>query len=400
PIIANYRNKSELTIGKDLDGHGPVIGFRFSKYRDGLTAVGSFHGCTILPRATMDMLDHLQKFLDSYVSTCPMSEPTMDPPLDTLNPITNRGHWRQVVSRESRNGDRLLLVDIHPQNLSKDEIQRVSDRLTRWFTDCDKPKVTSLFLATRTRTSESFDATNTKLLWGKDHIVERCCDLNFRVSPTAFFQVNTLAAELLYEEIAKFASGAYDHLVPKLKFIEIKATVQDHGAVCKARGDSILLDVCCGTGTIALCLAKHFDRVIGIELVASAVEDAKQNAAVNGITNATFHCGSADKVLSNLLSTFPKDSTVVAVVDPPRSGLHAAVVQCLRRCVRLQRIIFVSCNLEAAMQDFVDFVRPTSNRFQGAPFVPLLAEPVDLFPQTRHIEVILLLQRVCGGEQD
>ncbi|KAF5399518.1 tRNA (Uracil-5-)-methyltransferase A [Paragonimus heterotremus] len=188
PIITNYRNKSELTIGRDLDGRGPVIGFRFSKYRDGLTAVGCFHGCTILPRATMDMLDHLQKFLDSYVSACPVSETTMDPPLDTLNPTTHQGHWRQVVSRESRNGDRLLLVDIHPQNLSKDEIQRVSDRLTRWFTDCDKPKVTSLFLATRTRTSESFDATNTKLLWGKDHIVERCCDLNFRVSPTAFFQ--------------------------------------------------------------------------------------------------------------------------------------------------------------------------------------------------------------------
>ncbi|KAA3675827.1 uncharacterized protein DEA37_0008659 [Paragonimus westermani] len=99
-----------------------------------------------------------------------------------------------------------------------------------------------------------------------------------------------------------------------------------------------------------------------------------------GITNATFHCGSADKVLNNLLSTFPRDSTVVAVVDPPRSGLHFS-------------------HFSGYSVSF-SFVRPTSNRFQGAPFVPLLAEPVDLFPQTRHIEVILLLQRVCGGEQD
>ncbi|CAH8481708.1 unnamed protein product [Dicrocoelium dendriticum] len=225
--------------------------------------------------------------------------------------------------------------------------------------------------------------------------MERCCGLSFRISLTAFFQVNTLAAELLYQEVARFVTGAYDLRHGRDGDL---VTPVDREAKTEANDDSkcqsVLLDVCCGTGTIGLCLSKHFDRVIGIELAQSAVEDARQNARQNNIENVQFYCGRADKILQDVISTLPTDCNIVAVVDPPRSGLHNVVIQCLRRCARLQRIVFVSCDLDAAAKDFIDFARPTSNRFVGAPFVPVVAKAVDLFPQTRHVEVILLLQRV------
>ncbi|CAL8093382.1 unnamed protein product [Calicophoron daubneyi] len=391
PLLTKYRNKSEVTIGFDLNGNGPIVGFRFTKYRDGMTAVESFDKISILPDATCAVLESLQKFV------CQESNLPQDSRLAVFDPVVQRGHWRQAMVRESRNNDRLLLVDIHPQQLNEDKLNMLADRLREWFSpggQGEHAKLTSLYLSTRKRSSEAFDSSTTRLLFGKDHIVEKCCGLNFRISLSAFFQVNTLAAELLYQEIGKLAnSAAGGHMqAPTLKLDS-----EDPDNHCNAPspgGETVLLDVCCGTGTIALCLSKYFDRVIGIELVRSAVEDAKRNAASNGITNAQFFLGKAEDVLRDVIATLPSNSKVVAVVDPPRAGLHPTVIQSLRRCPRLDFVIFVSCNLEAAVNNFVNFARPTSNRTLGDPFIPRLAKAVDLFPQTRHVEAVIFLERL------
>ncbi|TGZ71625.1 hypothetical protein CRM22_002536 [Opisthorchis felineus] len=396
PITAEYRNKSELTIGCDLEGQGPIVGFRLTKYRDGLTAVGSFNHVDILPKSTVSILDEVQRFIDSFRN---VQSESRCPTLTTYDPITHSGHWRHLLIRESRLGDLLLLLDIHPQQLKQEEMDELCERFRHWFignSGQGAPKVTSLYFSTRRNTSERFNTSNTRLLFGKDHIVEKCCGLEFQISLDAFFQINTLAAELLYEEVSKFASGAYDSLSKTHSNADYFQGDKDQPGIPASDGhrSTCLLDICCGTGTIALCLSKHFDQVIGIELVQSAVADAKQNATRNGIGNAQFYAGQADKTLLDVMSTIPKESNIVAVVDPPRSGIRNTVIQTLRRCTRLERIVYVSCNLEAAMQDFIDFARPTSNRFQGAPFIPTLARPVDLFPQTRHVEVVILLQRI------
>uniref|UniRef100_A0A183AK04 SpoU_methylase domain-containing protein n=1 Tax=Echinostoma caproni TaxID=27848 RepID=A0A183AK04_9TREM len=185
PMTVGYRNKSELTIGQDLEGKGPVIGFRFTKYRDGLIAVGSYRHLTILPPATVAMLNSLQEFINQY-SPC---EPHKS--LTTYDPISHEGHWRQVLVRETRLEDRLLLLDVHVRNLDEH--------------------------------------------FGKVRFNQH--------TPFTWERLNTLATELLYEQIIQLAIESRD-----------SSTEENQDPV--EQRERVLLDVCCGTGTIGLSLAK------------------------------------------------------------------------------------------------------------------------------------------------
>ncbi|VDP94301.1 unnamed protein product [Echinostoma caproni] len=129
-------------------------------------------------------------------------------------------------------------------------------------------------------------------------------------------------------------------------------------------------------------------------MVPSAVADAKENMALNGVKNVQFYANKAEDVIRDVINSLSKECDITVVVDPPRAGLHTSVIQALRYCTRLRRVIFVSCNLEAATHNFVEFARPTSNRFRGSPFIPVFTKAVDLFPQTRHVEALILLERV------
>ncbi|MEE6504362.1 hypothetical protein FKM82_005158 [Ascaphus truei] len=183
-----------------------------------------------------------------------------------------------------------------------------------------------------------------------------CCDQ----------QVNTLAAEVLYSAIADWA---------------------------QLNQDSTVLDVCCGTGTIGISLAKKVKKVVGIELCQEAVEDAKANAQINNLNNVEFRCGKAEDIFPALINSFTSQSPV-AIVDPPRAGLHSKVVIAIRRAEHLKRLIYVSCNPKAAMSNFIDLCRAPSNRVRGRAFRPIRAMAVDLFPQTPHCEMLILFERV------
>ncbi|XP_047553277.1 tRNA (uracil-5-)-methyltransferase homolog A isoform X3 [Lutra lutra] len=197
-------------------------------------------------------------------------------------------------------------------------------------------------------------------------IHEDLLGLTFRISPHAFFQVNTLAAEVLYTVIRDWAQ------------LDTESTV---------------LDVCCGTGTIGLALAPRVKRVVGIELCQEAVEDARVNARDNELSNVEFHCGRAEDLVPTLVSRLASQQ-LVAILDPPRAGLHSKVILAIRRAENLKRLLYVSCNPRAAMGNFVDLCRAPSNRVKGTPFWPVKAVAVDLFPQTPHCEMLLLFERV------
>ncbi|XP_030873066.1 tRNA (uracil-5-)-methyltransferase homolog A isoform X2 [Leptonychotes weddellii] len=197
-------------------------------------------------------------------------------------------------------------------------------------------------------------------------IHEDLLGLTFRISPHAFFQVNTLAAEVLYTVIQDWAQ-------------------LDTG--------STVLDVCCGTGTIGLALAPRVKRVVGIELCQEAVEDARVNARNNELSNVEFHCGRAEDLVPALVSRLASQQ-LVAILDPPRAGLHSKVILAVRKAENLKRLLYVSCNPRAAMGNFVDLCRAPSNRVKGSPFRPVKAVAVDLFPQTPHCEMLLLFERV------
>ncbi|XP_063082190.1 tRNA (uracil-5-)-methyltransferase homolog A isoform X4 [Cavia porcellus] len=201
---------------------------------------------------------------------------------------------------------------------------------------------------------------------GDQCIQEDLLGLTFRISPHAFFQVNTPAAEVLYTVIQDWAQ-------------------LDEG--------STVLDVCCGTGTIGLAIAQKVKRVIGIELSQEAVEDARANAQANELSNVEFHCGRAEDLVPALVSRLVSQQ-LVAILDPPRAGLHSKVILAIRRAENLKKLLYVSCNPRAAMGNFVDLCRAPSNRVKGTPFRPVKAVAVDLFPQTPHCEMLILFERV------
>lgn len=265
----------------------------------------------------------------------------------------------------------MAIITFHPQGLSQEELCVQKVTLRDFFTKgpgavCE---LTSLYFQESTMTRCSHEQSPYQLLFGEPHIFEDLLGLKIRISPDAFFQINTAGAELLYQTI---------------------------GELSGVDSNTILLDICCGTGVIGLSLAQCASQVLGIELVEQAVEDARWTAAFNGVTNCEFHAGRAEKILPQLLKSQEDEKLTVAVVNPARAGLHYQVVQAIRNCRAIQRLVFVSCKPHGeSTRNFIELCCPpnSAKKLLGEPFVLRQAVPVDLFPHTPHCELVLLFTR-------
>jgi 23S rRNA (uracil1939-C5)-methyltransferase len=194
------------------------------------------------------------------------------------------------------------------------------------------------------------------VLWGEDGITDILGGLEFRISATAFYQVNPVQTLVLYKKAVEYAGLS---------------------------GKEKALDVYCGVGTLTLFLARHALEVYGIEANKNAIEDATANAKLNRITNIRFIAGRAEKVLPDLAEagiTFD-----VAVVDPPRAGCQPEVLQALAN-TKARRIVYVSCNPSTLARDLKDLVQLGYKAEE--------VQPVDMFPHTYHVETVALMSRL------
>lgn len=195
-----------------------------------------------------------------------------------------------------------------------------------------------------------------RTVWGQDFITDELCGLRFRISPASFYQVNHSQAERLYT-----IAGEYAGLT----------------------GNETVLDLYCGTGTIGLSMAKDAGRVVGVEIVEQAVEDAKQNAADNGIENAEFTCMDAAKAADMLKNRGEKPDAVV--LDPPRKGCSAELIETVAQTAS-SRVVYVSCDPATLARDL--------KLFAAKGYKTMEATPVDMFPRTAHVETVVLMSRV------
>lgn len=188
-------------------------------------------------------------------------------------------------------------------------------------------------------------------LAGSSSIEETVCGLKFKVSPVSFFQVNPAQAEQLYEKVVEFAA---------------------------LTGEEHVLDAYCGVGTLSLILAKEAKQVTGIECVAQAIEDAKENGRKNGIENATFICAAAEEAIQEL------KKVDLAIVNPPRKGCEAKFLERLAD-LKPKQIIYISCDPATLARDLA---------LLGAKgFKAESAQPFDMFPQTAHVETVVNLRQ-------
>lgn len=287
PSTEGYRNKCEFTVGKNEDGEIQV-GNRLSTYASGCTSVGNIEKL----KMPTEKMKETAKLLRPFV---------VDSGLQPFDSETYQGEFRNITIRQTHNM-MMLIIGIHPQDLTDEEKTKLQNSFVEYFTEGPGKilNVTSIYYEEIQKRQSGQQGNFIKHIFGETHIKESLLGLSFRISPNSFFQANTLAAEKLYEVALELAN---------------------------VNKETIVLDICCGTGTIGLCFAKHCKHVYGMEIIPEAIEDAKVNAKENCIENSTFAAGNADDLIFSMVkqATLYKTEEIVAIVDPPRAGLQVSL---------------------------------------------------------------------------
>ena len=193
-------------------------------------------------------------------------------------------------------------------------------------------------------------------LYGEDTLLDYIGEYKFNISPNSFFQVNRTQAEVLYSKV--------------IDYLELDK-------------DDIVYDLYCGIGTISLYIADKAKKVYGIEIVKEAINDAKENAKLNNITNVEFIVGKAEEIFSKMMKRGIKGNKVV--IDPPRKGCEKEVLEGMVK-LNPERIVYVSCNPTTMARDIKYLV--------GNSYVVKEVQPVDMFPHSAHVECVIKIQRV------
>ena len=262
---------------------------------------------------------------------------------------TGKGTLRHIFTRTARNGD--LQVTVVAARGFGAQTQALVEAVRR---AC--PETVGVILNINKTAGNTVLAGDFYTLWGSDTLRDTLCGVDFDLSPMSFYQVNPGQAERLYAKALEFAAP---------------------------EGRECVLDLYCGAGTISLCLARKARRVIGAEIVPAAVENARANAARNGLHNVEFLCADAGQAASELARRGEHPDAVV--VDPPRKGLSPEVIDAV--CAMApERVVYVSCDVATQARDL--------KRFAALGYRAAEAVAVDMFPRTAHVETVVLLSKL------
>lgn len=323
-----YRNKAQFPIGMQ---NGKVVsGF----YRQRSHSVIPTDDCLL----QTELANAVVATVRNWMEDC--SVPAYDE-------ITHKGMIRHVFVRSGDVSAVLCLI-------SKSKPRHLDELISR--VHAAHPEITGIVLNLNPDKTNVILGNKTLTLWGDANMTDTLCGLRFSLAPEAFYQVNRDQAERLYNIALAYADLDDAHTA---------------------------LDLYCGAGTITLCLAKKAKHVLGIEVVPEAIENAKKNAAENGVSNVDFACADATVAAGELASR--GELPDVVVVDPPRKGLTREVVDAIA-AMKPSRVVYVSCD-PATMARDLKYLCDT------APYTLSRVTPVDLFPKTYHVESVALLMR-------
>jgi len=261
------------------------------------------------------------------------------------------GLLRDIIIRNSASGELMVIIQFHydetgGEKEALDLLQHVADTF---------PQITSLLYLDNQKCNDTIGDQDIIVFKGTDHIFELMEDLKFKVGPKSFYQTNTEQAYHLYSVAREFAG---------------------------LTGNEMVYDLYTGTGTIANFVAKKAKKVIGIEYVPEAIEDAKINSEINGIGNTLFYAGDMKDILTDdFIAEHGRPDVIIT--DPPRAGMHPDVVKTILRAAP-DRIVYVSCNPATQARDLQDL---------DEQYKVVEVQPVDMFPHTPHVENVVLLKK-------
>lgn len=326
----HYRNKVQYPLG--MDNNGVVMGF----YRKGTHQIVPLQECLLQTELTNQIARKICELLTQHH-------------IPVYNEQSHSGLLRHVLIKQSSRTAEIMVALV-----TKDDNFLAAPKIAQELADVF-PEIKSIVQNINTVPGNVILGPYSKVIWGRDTITEQLGNFQFRISAASFFQVNPVQTEVLYRKVVEYAG------------LEGKETV---------------LDAYCGVGSLTLFLAERAKKVYGIEVIAEAIQNATENATLNAVKNVQFVVGATEKVLPQLV----KEGMAfrVGVVDPPRSGCEETVLQSLAEN-KVKRIVYVSCNPSTLARD-LKILDPLGYKVAEI-------QPVDMFPQTYHVECVALIER-------
>ncbi|MBE6968919.1 MAG: 23S rRNA (uracil(1939)-C(5))-methyltransferase RlmD [Ruminococcaceae bacterium] len=331
PDDARQRCKAIFNVGLDRPGQ-PIAGF----YRPRSHEIVSAPDCTLVRPEALRACEAVLRWMKAER-------------YGVYDEIQNKHGMRHIFVRSSRSTGKAVVTLISSRDIA--DAAKLTDMLREAV-----PEMTGLVWCLNRQRGNVVLTGDFRTLWGSDILTEELCGIPFELSPRSFFQVNPPQAEKLYNAAVGYALE---------------------------KNPGLVMDLYCGTGTIGLCMAKGgAQRIIGVEVIEQAVENARKNAARLGFENTEFLCGDAGKAAAALAGRGERPDSIV--VDPPRKGLDSAVIDCIA-AMQPERVVYVSCDPGTLARDLALFVK------KG--YTPQEGLAVDMFPRTPHVETVVCLER-------
>jgi 23S rRNA (uracil1939-C5)-methyltransferase len=323
-----YRNKAQVPVG-EREG-GLVAGF----YQERSHEIINMDACLIQQEMNDIVVQTVKKICEKYK-------------VPAYNEVTHKGVLRHIMARYGAATKEVMVVLItRTEELphKKKIVQEIIDSV---------PNVKSIIQNINPKKTNVIMGDETKVLWGAEYIYDYIGDIEFAISARSFYQVNPEQTKVLYEKALEYAG---------------------------LTGEETVIDAYCGIGTISLFLAKKAKKVYGVEVVPEAIEDAKRNAELNGITNVEFAVGEAEAVIPKWYEQGIHADCIV--VDPPRKGCDETLLQTII-AMKPKRVVYVSCNPATLARDL--------RILEDGGYQTIEVQPVDMFPHTAHVESVAKL---------
>ena len=329
--VDSYRNKAQYPVAEQ-DGKA-VCGF----YSRRSHRVAEFHNCRLQPDIFSEIVSCIMDFVNENR-------------IKAYDEINRKGLLRHIYLRRGEHSGEIMVCLVVTNIDKAKKLRDITAVLSRKYPDIksiifnENPANTNVILGSKCVT-----------IFGSDTINDIMCGNNIEISPLSFYQVNTYQAEKLYRIAANFA---------QLNEVDI------------------LLDLYCGAGTIGLSMANRIKKLVGVEIIPEAIENAKRNAEFNGIENAEFICGDAGKIAETLYERGERPSVIIA--DPARKGCDRETLEYMAK-MSPDRIVMISCNHSTAARDCAIL--------NELGYEIVKVKGVDLFPRTTHVETVCLLSK-------
>ncbi|MED4074097.1 23S rRNA (uracil(1939)-C(5))-methyltransferase RlmD [Priestia endophytica] len=326
----NYRNKAQVPVGESEGGL--VAGFYKQRSHD----IIDIERCMIQQEQNDDVVQAVREICSKYG-------------IRAYDETKHKGTLRHVMVRYgATTGEQMVVLVTRTKELSNKNkvIEELRARL---------PQLKSIVQNVNLKKTNVIMGDETTVLWGEEYIYDNIGDIKFAISARSFYQVNPTQTKVLYDKALEYAD---------------------------LQGEEEVIDAYCGIGTISLFLAQKAKKVYGVEIVPEAIEDAKRNAELNGITNAEFEAGKAEEVIPAWYKKGISADTLV--VDPPRKGCDEALLNTIID-MKPNRVVYVSCNPGTLARDL--------QVLEEGGYKTVEVQPVDMFPHTTHVECCALLVR-------